>query len=135
MGPLLTVTVSVLDQQADIRRRRGDEIPVVEGLALIDSGASATCIDDEVAMRAGLPAVDTARMSSASGPSEVSVYAGKITLVQRGSTSSDVVAIQTLRALGVNINGQGIIALIGRDILNSCIMIYNGPEAQYTLAF
>ncbi|MXW16568.1 MAG: hypothetical protein F4123_10950 [Gemmatimonadetes bacterium] len=38
-------------------------------------------------------------------------------------------------ALGVNIREQGIIALIGRDILSSCILIYNGVEAQYTLAF
>ena len=69
-GPLLQVSLSVLDPQADILTSRGEEIPFVSGLALIDSGASATCIDDAAAVGARLPAVDTARMASASGSSE-----------------------------------------------------------------
>ena len=69
-GPLLQVSLSVLDPQADILTSRGEEIPFVNGLALIDSGASATCIDDAAAVGARLPAVDTARMASASGSSE-----------------------------------------------------------------
>lgn len=85
-GPLLQVALSVLDQQADILSSRGEDVPVVNGLALIDSGASATCIDDGAAVGARLPAVDTARMSSASGSSDVSVYAEKITLVQPDGT-------------------------------------------------
>lgn len=134
-GPLLQVALSALDQQADILTSRGVEVPVVTGLALIDSGASATCIDDAAAAGARLPAVDTARMSSASGSSEVGVYAGKITLVQPGGQRGTGAVINAHQALGVNIREQGIIALIGRDILSSCILIYNGVEAQYTLAF
>ena len=53
----------MLDPQADILTSRGEEIPFVSGLALIDSGASATCIDDAAAVGARLPAVDTARMA------------------------------------------------------------------------
>ncbi len=72
-------------------------------------------------------------MASASGPSEVSVYAGKIALP--GASDGTSAVINAHQALGVNIREQGIIALIGRDILSSCILIYNGLEAQYTLAF
>ena len=50
-GPL-QVALSVLDQQADILSSRGEDVPVVNGLALIDSGASATCIDDRAAVGA-----------------------------------------------------------------------------------
>lgn len=74
-------------------------------------------------------------MSSASGSSDVSVYAGKITLVQPDGTGGTGAVINAHQAIGVNIREQGIIALIGRDILSSCILIYNGVEAQYTLAF
>ena len=38
-GPVLQVALSVLDQQAGILTDRGEEVPVVTGLALIDSGA------------------------------------------------------------------------------------------------
>lgn len=133
-GPLLQVALSVLDPQAAVLTERGEVVPVVSGLALIDTGASTTCVDDAAANEARLPAVDTARMSSASGPSQVSVYAGKIALVQPSGSDGTSAVIDAHQALGVNIREQGILALIGRDLLRSCILIYNGLEAQYTLA-
>jgi hypothetical protein len=38
------------------------------------------------------------------------------------------------RAYGVNIQAQGIIALIGRDLLENMILVYNGAEGMFSLA-
>ena len=65
----------------------------------------------------------------------MSVYAGKIALPQPSGSDGASAVINAHQALGVNIREQGILALIGRDLLSSCILIYNGLEAQYTLAF
>lgn len=47
--------------------QQGLQLPTTEtGLALIDTGASATCIDEHVAQRMGLPTIDVVTMASAS---------------------------------------------------------------------
>ena len=38
------------------------------------------------------------------------------------------------RGIGCDIAGQGIIALIGMDVLVNCILIVNGLDGSFTLA-
>lgn len=40
-----------------------------------------------------------------------------------------------LRLIGVQMPGQGIISLIGRDFLRHCLLIYNGPMGSYSISF
>ena len=136
-GPVLRVVVSVTDEHAKILAEHGEPNPnTVPGLALIDTGALVTCIDDSVAVDAGLPVVDKGRISSATDTPEVSVYAGKIVLVQEGQSAGvETAQVEARRAFGVNILNQGIIALIGRDVLTQAFLLYIGPEARYTLVF
>lgn len=136
-GPVLEVAVSVTDEHRKALAKHGEPEPnVVTGLALIDTGASVTCIDDSVAIDAGLPVVDKGRISSATDTPEASVYAGRIVLVQKGQIMGvDTAQVEARRAFGVNIRNQGIITLIGRDVLSQAILFYSGPEARYTLAF
>lgn len=62
---------------------------------------------------------------------QVPLFAGKIVVPdQQGSLE-----ITTLQAYGVNIQNQGLIALIGRDLLASCTLFYNGREASFSLSF
>jgi hypothetical protein len=41
----------------------------------------------------------------------------------------------TLPVIGLDFTGQNIKALIGRDILTRCMLIYSGTRANFTLAF
>ena len=34
-----------------------------------------------------------------------------------------------------HLSNQGIDMLIGRDVLDDCLMVYNGPDGTFTLAF
>ncbi len=129
-GPIVPVSISIGDQQRVALVAAGREAPApVTGLALIDTGATLTCIGTQAAQQAGLPTVGTGSMMSATQASvQVPMYAAKIDI-------QGFVAINTAQAYGSPaLDGQGIIALIGRDVLSKCILNYNGPEATFTLS-
>ncbi len=91
--------------------------PPIKGYALIDTGASSTCVDDSVARRLGLPVVDVVHISSASHPSTLqNVY--PVQLMIEGFP----VSIEVPMAIGTMLASQGIIALIGRDLLRHCTL-------------
>jgi predicted aspartyl protease len=128
-GPVVSVNVGVPSDLADKWRNMGLEIPEpVSGNALIDTGATTTCIDDDVAKQLGLPTVDVAQMSSASGQSEQPVYP-----VQLDITHSELV-IESSKSIGADLEDQGLVALIGRDTLSQCTLHYNGVTGDFTLS-
>ena len=100
----------------------------VEGSVLIDTGALVACVDRHAAEQAGLSIVGSGRMSSATHENEVvPVYAGRLRIA--GFTDIDLRS-----AYGAHLRSQGIIALIGRDVLRSCTFFYNGAEGTVSLA-
>ncbi len=44
-----------------------------------------------------------------------------------------IVTLNAPRAMGAALATQGILVLIGRDVLQSCTLFYNGPAGQFTL--
>lgn len=74
-----------------------------------------------------IPIVDTGRMTSATHHDEnVPIFAARIEI--QGFRSVDAP-----RAFGANLAPMDIIALIGRDVLKSSIMIYNGTTGQFSI--
>jgi len=109
--------------------QRGTPAPAVKsGLALIDTGASVSCIDEQVAAELKLPVVDVGQMTSASHAAHpCNLYPIQI-LLPAG------IGFAAPRAMGANLAVQGIIAIIGRDILQVCTLFYNGYAGQITLS-
>lgn len=129
-GPKVQVEISLPQTISQQLTQQGLEIPgPVTGHALIDTGASGTCIDIEVAQTMDLPVIDQVRMSTPSDAAiEVNVYPVHLSFL--GSP----VQIDCRRAIGATLCSQGLIALIGRDVLQHCIFVYNGVAGQFTLA-
>lgn len=129
-GPRVEITLALLKEQIDVISGKGEKVPApVAGYALIDTGASATCIDKDAANRAGLPIVDSGPLHSVTHASEtVPIYAGSLT-IQRANIN-----FLAHRAYGVNLVEQGLTALIGRDILSQCILVYNGPDSSFSIS-
>ena len=98
-------------------------------IGLIDTGASCSSIDQSVATYLSLIVFDTETAYTPSGISEHNLYDVIIGLPQIGNKGYE---IQVLEA---NLGGQPFHALIGRDILKHCTMIYNGWDNSYTLHF
>ena len=116
----------------------GPRVPIViqpqsdgkaqKGTALIDTGAAGTCVDRQAAERAGMAVVGSGKMASATHENEtVPIYAGTIQIAQD-------VNVVCRRAYGANLKSQGLIALIGRDLMANGVLIVNGPEGTVTLA-
>jgi predicted aspartyl protease len=103
---------------------------VVTGSALIDTGAGITCIDIDAATQLGAPIIDYVNMTSASHAGNVQpVY--PVQLQIPGSP----INISAPRAVGFPLAAsQGIIALIGRDVLQSCVLVYNGTAGSISLS-
>ncbi|HBR58318.1 MAG TPA: hypothetical protein DEA22_12770 [Blastocatellia bacterium] len=129
-GPVVQVIIGLSQTFSDQLLQQGNALPTpVSGNALIDTGASATCIDDEVAQRIGLPAIDVVSIASAShAVTQQNVYPVQMEIV--GSP----IRVNVPRAIGANLQVQGIIALIGRDYLQHCTLHYNGIAGSITLS-
>jgi predicted aspartyl protease len=129
-GPVVQASIAVADQVAKSIVAEGGTLPDPQtGWALIDTGASSTCVDDEVAQALGLPAVDVVRIASAShSASEQNVYPIRLEI------AGLPVSLNAPRAIGAPLKAQGLVALIGRDVLAACTLFYNGPNGQLTIS-
>lgn len=129
-GPCVQVTVSIAQSFAAQLQQQGLPVPQpVSGFALIDTGASTTCIDAGTAERMGLPVIDVVPMSSAAhAATEQNVYPAQI------EVAGIPMSIDASHAIGVVLAPQGFVALIGRDVLQHCTLFYNGLTGEITLS-
>lgn len=45
-----------------------------------------------------------------------------------------IVTLNSPRTMGASLAAQGLLVLIGRDVLSRCLLFYNGPTGQFTLS-
>lgn len=128
-GPVVAVSLRPIEERRRAMAERGEAIPApVDGLAMIDTGASVTCVDEVAAARAGLNVVDRGTISSASHAAhDVPVFACEIDVAGLGQ-------IRHRRAMGVTLENQGLLAVIGRDMLASTVVIYNGLDGSLSIS-
>jgi predicted aspartyl protease len=127
-GPIIQVSVTIEQNAGKGLLSQGKALPVPKsGLALIDTGATGTCIDDQAAKELGLPVIDVAKMTSATHKDQsCNVYPVQINLPS--------VVLNSPRTMGAALAPQGLLVLIGRDVLQNCTLFYNGPTGQITLS-
>lgn len=127
-GPAIPVSVTIEQNMGKALLQQGKSVASKAGVALIDTGASQSCVDEQVAIDLGLPVVDVGRMTSASHEQ----HPCNLYPVQISITGS--ITFQSPRAMGAKLAPIGYIAIIGRDVLQHCVLICNGPMGQVTLA-
>ena len=126
-GPVLQVTVTIEQHAGRALLSRGQAVATKTGWALIDTGASNTCIDEQAAKELGLPVIDVGSMQSASHEKHAcNIYPVQIV--------TPVVTLNSPRTMGAALASQGLLVIIGRDVLQSCNLFYNGPAGQFTLS-
>src|SRR5487761_1724435 len=121
-GPVLQITVGLAQSMAQPLLQQGITLPTpLSGLALIDTGASVTCIDEAAAQQLQLPVVGTTQMVSASHANvQQNIYPVQIELVGANIT------IESPQTMAAALAAQGLLMLIGRDVLANCTLFYNG---------
>lgn len=97
--------------------------------ALIDTGATESAIDDELAQQLQLPLIDQQEGSGIGGRERFNVYLGHIRIAALGS-------IQYGRFLGVRLKAgnQPHQALLGRTVMQGMILVYDGRDGSVRLA-
>ncbi len=127
-GPVVQVSVTIEQNAGKGLIAQGKTLPApLSGLALIDTGASNTCIDELAARELGLPIIDVASMQSATHEKHpCNIYPIQII--------TPIVALNSPRTMGAALASQGLLVLIGRDVLQHCTLYYNGPVGQFTLS-
>lgn len=129
-GPIVQVTIGMEQNIAQQLVSQGTQLPQpVSGVALIDTGATSTCIDDDIAKQLNLPVIDVVSIASASHANSMqNVYPALIEVLGIN------IKFNALRAIGVPLANQGIQVLIGRDLLQVCTLFYNGMIGSFTLS-
>ncbi len=133
-GPILNVEVSLPRLLAEMMSEKGESIPTpAVGWALLDTGASRTCVDGKTISGLGVSPIGLVPVGSASGQAQHDLYPARLRFPGEG-LDIDFSSVVSVDLAGQAVEDQPIIALIGRDVLARCVLVYNGPGGFFTLA-
>ncbi len=127
-GPTIAVTVGRLDSKTANPVLANDRASEAVS-ALVDTGALESCIDDALAKKLGLPVIDRQQCAGVNGPSTHDVYLALIDIPPLGFA-------QYGRFMGVHLaaGGQPHQVLLGRTLLQTMVLIYDGVHGMVTIA-
>ena len=126
-GPVVEGNLVMSDTQQQALAGTGEPIASKTGLMMFDTGASHTCFDLTAAGEIGLVIVAKGNMTSASHQNQpMPLYAGKLAI-----PGAD---LNVEQAMGAHLAPQGLIALIGRDVMRHGTLFYNGMDGTVSFA-
>ena len=136
-GPIINAAVGVSGPRAVALQKAGLALPgPVIIRALLDTGASCTCVDPTVIRKLGLTPSGTAQVhtpSTGGTPHNCNQFDIALYVIMDGNQVH--VPSVIIPVIESDLNQQGIQALIGRDILNQSVLHYDGPQRSVSLAF
>lgn len=126
-GPSFEVEICCPDEQVKKLSQEGAPIPEpIRGLALIDPGAFATSISQSHISTLRLIQTGTKSVGTTFSNGRVPTYSCKFNIVGDGSFN-----VKTVTAL--DLPDKHIVALLGRDFLAHCVLIYDGKQGTVKL--
>lgn len=126
-GPIIEVVIIPPSPVAKLLQSQNLPIPSQKAIALIDTGATTTCIDNSIAKALSLVSHNTVKVMTAGGEDNQCVYDVGLVLPH---SAGNAFSLQVLEA---KLENQPYRVLIGRDLLRHCTLIYNGWDNSYTL--
>jgi predicted aspartyl protease len=133
-GPTIPISISVPKALAAELIKEGKPVPPPEqGMALLDTGASITMIDEVVLQKLNINSLGKASVvgAAADKASLFNKYPAAFSFPGTNLPEIDYNSVVSNPALQAQ---QKIVALIGRDILMYGILIYNGVAGAITLS-
>ena len=126
-GPTLRVQIG-FDPSYHPDHSSSPNLPELELPALVDTGATESCIDSALARKLQLPAVDTVRIAGIQGASETVVYLAQIYV-----PALDYTIFGRFSGVHLVSGGQPHSALLGRTFLRNFILTYEGRTGEVVI--
>ena len=134
-GPVLPVEILIPSALSQLLAQNNSPIPApLTGFALIDTGATHSCVDATKFAALGVNPTGTIQIGTSSGSFSKSTYPAKF----RFPTANFELEFSTVIGADLSqqvIHGVELVALLGRDFLTHCLLVYNGPVGLFTLSF
>ena len=126
-GPTLNVRISPPPGLQAVLRAAGQEVPFVNLLGMIDTGASGTLVKATLIGPLGIEpyAMTSLRTASTTEPLIRGKYRVSVALTEAAAFEVDVVEGPLI--------GQNVQCLIGRDILEYVVFTYDGPNSRFSI--
>ena len=137
-GPVVRAAIMLSTARSQMLGAAGTAVPTPQNIyALIDTGASISGVDPRVLTALGItPTGATEIVSSTSQGAGISVPTYDVCIGIYATRQGDLHFIsETVQVTATNLTGRGFRALIGTDILQKCILHYNGADGFFSLAY
>lgn len=132
-GPKLPVVIRVPKQLADYLESRGEAVPEPRsGMGLIDTGATISMVDSGAIEQLGVAPIGSTMLGTAGGPTQCPLYPVGLNIGQPGAPPLAAGEFESI-ASGP-LQAQGLIALLGRDLLQHMLLVYDGPSNRFSIA-
>jgi predicted aspartyl protease len=129
LGPVVDMRVWIGTPVEEALKKSGDSLPdpvLVKGM--IDTGATGTVIQPEIAKKLRLQPVGVVTISTPSSEN-VPCYQYIVRLIFPSNVIVEAIAVEA------PLKGQHIQCLVGRDVLAHGVLVYTGYINQFSLSF
>ena len=134
--PILELFATASPHRIAALHAAGETTPRPEAVrALVDTGASRSNLDRSIVARLDLDSVGEATVHTASTGSTPKVVREYNVQLFLPGLAEGLIA-EDLRVLEAeDLSGLGVEMLLGRDVIDQCLLIYSGQEGRFTFAF
>lgn len=135
-GPLVAVEIGPPAALRQHLAEKGIPIPpAASGFALVDTGAFATAVDEDVFTSLGVQPIDQIPTGTPHGAGKSNVYPASVSF-----PGMNVHEMAMERVVGCQLkwktkDDKDIIMLMGRDLLRYFLLVYNGLSSDVTLCY
>lgn len=138
IGALLIVNIGISVPRQAAMQKSGLQIPPpATGTFLLDTGASTTCVDPKLVRRLGIdPSGSIMMQTPSTNGTAVACNQYDVSLYVPPSVPGTLgLLIPAIPITETMLSTQGIDGLLGRDVIDSNVIIYNGSTRIMTLSF
>src|SRR5579863_126674 len=137
-GPIVDAGIMVGSARQQALEAAGLAVPAPQMIrALIDTGAAISAVDPTVLKTLGLSQTGEAEIHTPSTKGvAVTTPTYDVKIAINASRPGDLHFIsETIQVTATDLSVHGFHALIGTDILKSCILHYNGADGMFTVCY
>jgi hypothetical protein len=106
---------------------------VASGMALIDTGAAVSVVDEGVMTSLGIPNIDEVSMQTAHGVAGLRRYNASVSFPGLHLRHAPLILAPGGFIRTSTTNGPDVIMLLGRDLLRRLTVTYDGPNSRMTV--